>query len=333
MIAMTTRKWDTTRLGFFVMTGAAILVFALFMIGRNTNLFRSNYTLTAHFRNVGGLREGNNVRFNGIEVGTVKTVAILDDTTVEVRMTIVKDMKRILRQDAICTIGTDGLIGNRVVNIKPTGSAAPLATEDSLLPTHELASTDEMMATLSQSNRNIAEITEKLKTTVNRINASAGLWKVLNDTSVGTGIKRSLSHIENAARHAQDLSANLDDIVSDVKAGKGTVGTLLRDSSIAQDLGKTVAGLKMVSAQAEQLASRLDHMAAGMDSDMRSGKGTYNLLLRDTAFAGHLDRSIQNIERGTSDFDEDMKALQQNILFRGYFRKKEKEKEKSKPSQ
>ena len=323
---MTTKKWDTMRLGAFVLGGAAVLIFSLFMVGRNTNMFQASYRLSAIFRNVGGLRQGNNVRFNGIEVGTVREVRIQDDTTVIVNMTIVREMKGIIRKDAICSIGTDGLIGNRVVNIKPSGSTENFATDGDRLATHENSSTDEMMATLSQSNRNIAEITEKLKITVDRINGSAGLWKVLNDTTIGIDLKRSLAHIQRAAGHAEDLTRGLDEIVSDVKAGKGTAGMLLRDSAIGQDIGRTVSELKAVSLQAEQLAIKLDGMAAGLDKDIRQGKGTLNLLLRDTTFAGHLQRSMVNVEKGTADFDEDMKALQQNFLFRGYFRKKEKEK-------
>lgn len=325
---MTTKKWDTMRLGTFVLGGALVLIFALFMVGRNTNLFQASYRLSARFHNVGGLRQGNNVRFNGIEVGTVKEVRIIDDTTVMVDMTIVKDMKGIIRKDAVCSIGTDGLIGNRVVNIRPSGSAEAFAANGDQLSSHESASTEEIMATLSQSNRNIAEITEKLKTTVNRINGSTGLWKLLNDPSIGDDLKRSLAHIQRAAGNAESLTRDLDEIVGDVKAGKGTAGILLRDSTIGQDIGKTVAGLKAVSAQAEQLAAKLDGMAAGLDNDIRNGKGSLNLLLRDTAFAGHLQRSMINVEKGTADFDEDMKALQQNFLFRGYFKKKEKEKAK-----
>ena len=316
------------RLGIFVLGGAAVLIFALFMVGRNTNLFRASYILHARFHNVGGLRTGNNVRFNGIEIGTVKDVRIVDDTTVIVDMTIIKDMKGIIRKDAECTIGTDGLIGNKVVNIHPTGSSEAFAGDGERLPAREVVNTEEMMATLSQSNRNIAEITEKLKTTVNRINGSTGLWKLLNDTSLGADLKRSLAHIQRAAGHAESLTRDLDDIVSDVKSGKGTVGMLLRDSAVGQDIGKTVEGLKAVSLQAEQLAMKLDGMVTGLDNDIKNGKGSLNLLLRDTAFAGNLQRSMINVEKGTADFDEDMKALQQNFLFRGYFKKKEKEKQK-----
>jgi len=325
---MATKKLDTMRLGLFVLTGATVLIFALFMISQNTNLFQASYHLSAKFHNVGGLRVGNNVRFNGIEVGTVKDVHIQDDTTVIVDMTISKDMKTIIRKDAICAIGTDGLIGNRVVNIRPAGSMEAYAADGDRLDTHEPVNTEDIMATLSQSNRNIAEITEKLKSTVNRINGSSGLWKILNDTTIGTDLHRSLAHIEKAAGNAEQLTSDLNEIVSDVKAGKGTVGALLRDSAIAMDLGKTVSGLRTVSTQAQQLAGRLDNLVTGLDNDVKNSKGTLNLLLRDTAFAGNLQRSMINVEKGTSDFDEDMKALQQNFFFRGYFKKKEKEKQK-----
>jgi phospholipid/cholesterol/gamma-HCH transport system substrate-binding protein len=321
---MATKKWDKLKLGLFVLAGLAALIFALFMVGQNISLFQSSYSLSARFRNVGGLKQGNNVRYGGIDIGTVKKVKILDDTTIQVDMLIKKDMDRIIRQNASAGIGTDGLIGNRVVNIFPGTSDSPYATNGDLLSSKLKVSPEEMMETLSKSNRNIAEITEKLKFTVNRINSSEGLWKVLNDTSLAIGLKRSLSHIEKAAGNAEWMTGDLTTIVGDVKAGKGNIGKLLRDSSIVIDMGETIGILRKVAGEADQLALHLDQFTTGMDQEIQRGNGTLNKLLKDTVMAGNLSRSLSNVEKGTAEFNENMKALQHNFLFRGYFRKKEK---------
>jgi phospholipid/cholesterol/gamma-HCH transport system substrate-binding protein len=63
---------DLVKLGIFILSGIVILLLALFLIGRNQHLIGSHFSLRTHFRNVAGLRVGNNVRYAGIEVGTVK---------------------------------------------------------------------------------------------------------------------------------------------------------------------------------------------------------------------------------------------------------------------
>ncbi|MGB3078713.1 MAG: MCE family protein, partial [Saprospiraceae bacterium] len=108
---------NNIKLGAFVLSGLGFLVLLLFMIGKNRSLFGSTYTLKARFENVQGLVPGNNIRFSGIEAGTVKNIIILNDTTIEVTMNVEKKMLNIIRKNALASIGTEGLVGNKVVNI------------------------------------------------------------------------------------------------------------------------------------------------------------------------------------------------------------------------
>src|SRR5690349_4088004 len=99
------------KLGLFVITGGFVLVLLLYMIGKNRSMFGSNFILKARFTNVQGLKPGNNVRFAGIEVGTVKKINIISDTLVEVEMYVEKNMKKFIKKSAIVNIGTDGVMG------------------------------------------------------------------------------------------------------------------------------------------------------------------------------------------------------------------------------
>ncbi len=78
---MAKRVVNNVKLGIFVLGGLLFLVFLLYMIGKNRNMFGNTYVLKARFENVSGLVAGNNVRFSGIQAGTVKKVKILNDTT------------------------------------------------------------------------------------------------------------------------------------------------------------------------------------------------------------------------------------------------------------
>ena len=94
-----------------------LLVLGLFFIGKQKNLFVSVFQLKAVFTNVSGLKVGNNVRFGGIAIGTVEGIQLVTDTSVLVNMSIKSEIRRFIKQDATASIGSDGLVGDRVVLI------------------------------------------------------------------------------------------------------------------------------------------------------------------------------------------------------------------------
>src|SRR6185369_12860165 len=114
---MTMKTIENAKLGLFVIAGLLFLIFSLYMIGRNRTLFGSSFTISANFRNVNGLMLGNNVRFSGIDVGTVQKIEIVSDTLVKVTMIIDEGVRKFVKKNAVASVGTDGLMGNKVINI------------------------------------------------------------------------------------------------------------------------------------------------------------------------------------------------------------------------
>ncbi len=155
---MATRKIDNIKLGIFVFAGLLMLIFALYMVGKDTNLFGKNYVLKVRFDNASGLMVGNNIRYAGIQVGTVKKIGFLNDTTIEVTMLIDEKMKSYIHKKDLVSIGTDGLVGNKLINIVPGGDRTQLAENDDILIAKENISTDEMLEVLNKTNQNIAII-------------------------------------------------------------------------------------------------------------------------------------------------------------------------------
>src|SRR5450755_1851879 len=96
------------KLGIFIVVGSALLVLGLFFIGKQKNLFVSVFPLKAVFKNVSGLKIGNNVRFGGISVGTVDGIQLVTDSTVSVNMSIKSEVRKFIKQDASAGIGSDG---------------------------------------------------------------------------------------------------------------------------------------------------------------------------------------------------------------------------------
>jgi phospholipid/cholesterol/gamma-HCH transport system substrate-binding protein len=330
---MERKKGNIVRLGVFVLAGLGVLLVALFLIGKNQHLIGSHLTLRAHFRNVAGLRVGNNVRYAGIEVGTVKKMEIVNDTTLEVTMLVDKEMRTVIRRNALASLGADGLMGNKVVNIVPQSGEYPYVVSGDLLASRHSVEIDDVLRTLSGTSENIRDISEGLKVTVSRINDSEGLWKLLSDKSLAGNIRRATENLERATANADVMTRDVREVIADVKAGKGPVGTMLRDTLMEKELRSTVSELEAVAGHAQRLATDLDAMARNIDRDINEGKGPVNLVLKDTAITGNITRTLGNVEKGTYNFNENMEALKQNFLFRGYFRKKEKEKARAGQSQ
>jgi phospholipid/cholesterol/gamma-HCH transport system substrate-binding protein len=325
---MAKRTINNIKLGIFVLAGLLVLIFALYMIGKDTNLFGKNYILKARFENVQGLTVGNNIRYAGIQVGTVKKVKILSDTLIEVTMLIAERMEPFIRKNDVVSIGTDGLMGNKLINITPARDGSPQAKENDILVTKRIASTEEMMETLNRTNMNLALISEDIKQTVQRINNSTALWKIMNEPTLPDNLKASLVNVRKATAGTNDLVMDLQTIIKDIKNGKGSLGAILTDTLIAYNLNEAVAKIQLVGDNANQLANELTTLTQNVKQDMNNGKGIVNSLLKDSSVVIKLNTSLTNIEQGTAAFNENMEALKHNFLLRGYFRRQEKQKKK-----
>ncbi|MFN7118181.1 MAG: MlaD family protein, partial [Saprospiraceae bacterium] len=229
-------------------------------------------------------------------------------------------------------VGSEGLVGNKVLNIIPADEAGLPVAENDILPAREAHDLDEMLETLYKTNNNIAIISEELKTTVHRLNGSTEIWNLLGSSDLADNLRSSLSNVRQASAEAKTMVADLHYIISDVKNGQGSVGTLLKDTAFAQNLNDAVNQIKLVGNNANLLAAELNKTAQDIQQNINSGKGTAHAILRDTTLTVKLNNSLSNIEKGTQAFNANMEALKHNFLFRGYFKKLEKQAKKAKNS-
>lgn len=320
---------NNIKLGAFVLTGLLALIVGLYMIGRDTSIFSNNYKLYARFENSQGLTAGNNIRYSGIQVGTVKKVSILNDTLIEVTMLIEEKMKKFIHHTDLVSISTDGLMGNRIVNITPGKDGSALAKEGDILVTKRAISTDEMLEILDKTNRNIAIVSEGLKTTVEHINSSKALWDILENETLPANITASLNNIRIASANANQMVKDIQGIITDVKEGKGSMGKMLTDTAFAYNLNEAINKIKLAGDNANILAGEISNLSLSVKKDINEGKGPANAILKDSALVLKLNNSLNNIEKGAAGFNENMEALKNNFLFKGYFRRLEKQKKEA----
>lgn len=332
---MANRTIDNVKLGIFVLTGLFLLILFFYMMSKNESIFAARFEIKAHFENVSGLVAGNNVRVSGIVVGIVEEVELVNDTLVIVTIALNNDMRQIVRKNALAALGTDGLIGNRVVNIIPAKEPAPLIEPGDVLMGQKEVSTEEMLRTLDETNQNVLVISRGLMETVDKINKSALLTSLLNDENLSKDLKSSLANLRNASAQASATMQDLRAVVAGVRAGEGSVGTLLRDTTFALELNQAVGKLRDVENQADRLAQNMDalvkevdHTVKSLQGDINQGPGPANLLMKDSLAAARLQNTLGNLEQGTARFSENMEALKHNFLFRRYFKKQEKKRQK-----
>ncbi|WP_184549299.1 MlaD family protein [Mucilaginibacter sp. FT3.2] len=320
---------NNIKLGLFVLAGLLVLMVAFYMIGKNRNIFGSDFELKARFSSLNGLMEGNNVLFSGIQAGTVKSIEMVNDTTIEVTLQIDSKVKSFIHKNALAAIGTEGLMGNKVVNIQPVKAASFSVSNGDMLTAQKLISTEEMLQTLSKTNNNIASISEALKATVLRLDSSA-IFDILNDKTIGPSLKSSLGNINKASKNASDMTMGLNELVTQIKQGKGAAGLLLTDTAFAGNLKQAITKLKSASDNANKLTLQANMIMTSVNHDMNDGHGTLHALLKDSLIARKISISLDNVMKGTDGFNQNMEALKHNFFFKGYFKDLEKKKQANK---
>src|SRR6202035_3635600 len=190
-------KW---KLGIFIIVGMAILVSGLYYIGKQKNLFVSAFPLKAVFNNVSGLKVGNNIRFGGIAVGSVDGIQLLTDTSVMVIMSIKSEVRKFIKRDAVANIGTEGLMGDRVVLISPGTSNQEPVRNNEVLAARSPVETDQILAGLKTSADNAANITQQLSEVAYKVNHGRGIIaRLLGDSSLGNNLNTTMVNLKKGS--------------------------------------------------------------------------------------------------------------------------------------
>lgn len=289
------------RLGLFVAGGLALFVLAIFIIGKQKNLFNPVFKLTTTFYNVSGLQVGNNIRFSGINVGTVDNISIINDSTVQVDMLVRQEIKQFIKSDCIVAIGSEGLIGDRLLIITQGSTNSPLVTNDQELASVEPVETDAIISSLQVTSGHVEIVTKQLAEIAIKINSGRGtLGRLIHDTIIADNINHTIMNFQNSSK---EMDGMITDARSDV-------------SAIMESFQETADNAEASTQQLEDIMVKVN-----------TGQGTLGRLINDTVTSNNIDETILNLKNSSKGLDENMEALKHNILFRGYFKRKAKQEE------
>jgi len=315
------------RLGLFVIAGTVLFIVGVYLIGQRQNMFKETFTISTYFQNVNGLQKVNNVRYSGIDIGTVKDIIIINDSTIKVDMNIDEKIITHIKKDAIATIGSDGLVGNMILNIVPGNGHLDIIRNGDTIESYSKIGADDILSTLSVSSENAAILTsDLLKITSAMLKGKGTVGLLLNDTIMAQDLKQSVNNLKDASRNAANTINELNSMIYSLKTNEETVlGMLMNDTISGEKLKNIVGHLETSSLEIENVLASINTTVEDFNS---SEDGAYNYILKDTSLVNSLKSTLKNINEGTDKFNQNMEALKHNFLTRGYFKKLEREEKK-----
>jgi phospholipid/cholesterol/gamma-HCH transport system substrate-binding protein len=321
----TTNNKKAVTVGIFVFLGLVIFIIGILTLGGQKNTFEKKITVRAIFDDVGGLQTGNNVWFSGVKIGTVKKMTFHGGSQVEVLMSIEEKAKQYIRKNAKAKISSEGFIGNKLVMIYGgTMQSQPIENNDAL-GVEKALSTDEMLATLQENNKNLLDITGNFKLISKRIIDGEGtLGKLISDEALMNNLQATMTGLKQASLNAQQLTNNISDYAAKLQSKGSLTNDLVTDTVIFSRLRSAVTQLQQVSRTANDITNDFKEVS----NRLNTNNSPVGVLLNDPKAAKDLQTTLANLNAGTEKLDENMEALQHNL--RGFFKKKAKEESKSK---
>jgi phospholipid/cholesterol/gamma-HCH transport system substrate-binding protein len=296
--------------GAFVIAGILLFGFGLFLIGDRRMLFSDTFDVYAEFANIAGLQNGAKVRVAGLDAGEVDTIHVPGNPSApfRVKLRIREDLHPLIRVDSVATIQTDGLVGNKFIQVEAGTDQAQIVPERGTIKSREAFDLSAMLQRMSDTvdlvSKTITDVKGGIDTALGSVTETAkDAQELMKD--LGTDARAIMAS-------AQKVSQDINVIVAGVREGKGSVGKLLSDDAlyvkvkgIAADAEKAVANLREASEQAK-----------GVVADFRGDNGPMK------GITGSLQQTLASAKDAMEDLAENTEALKRNFLFRGFFNKR-----------
>ena len=307
--------------GFFVLLGIFFFMLAVFTLAGKQKRFVSTIAIKAVFDDVSGLQTGNNIWFLGVKIGTVKDIRFYENAKVEITMNIEASAQQYIRKDAKAKVSSEGFIGNKNIIIYGGSAAMPAVKDGDFLAVEKALSTDDIMQTLQENNKNILAITNDFKQLSHKINqGDVVLGTLISDESSAVDVKSMIHNLQVVSAHTAQISDGLSRFTDKLNNQRGLINQALTDTTVFSDLKSAVAKLEQITISTAKLTNNLNQASA----KLKTNDNAAGVLLSDAKTAESLKKTIRNLETSTQKLDENMEALQHNFLLKGFFKKKAK---------
>ena len=330
-------------LGAFVIAGAFLFALGLFWIGDRRQLFSESLELEAEFLNVSGLARGAAVRVAGADAGEVLDIGVPTEAGLpfRIRFRVTADLQPILREDSVASIQTDGLVGNKFLQVAAGTPDAPQAAPGGTIQSREPIEVGDLMQRMNDLAVSGSEAVEDIRTGINR-NVDALVELQSETTRV---VSRIGDQVQSIAATGDGIMTDISGMVDDVRAGRGSIGRILNDDALYEEMRgaaaeaqETIANMRGLSEdlraisqdfQGLDLSQRIDRVGANVEALtreatefteqatdlMRSFQGTTG----PDGLMADVRRTLDNTNRAMANMADNTEALKRNWFFRGFY--------------
>jgi phospholipid/cholesterol/gamma-HCH transport system substrate-binding protein len=342
--------WAELRVGLLVIVSFLLLALAIFVIGGQSGFLEPKYTITAYFTSANGLRDGAEVWLEGVTIGNVSRVAISPspdpNKSVAVEMRLVRRYENIIRSDSMVAINTQGLLGDKIVDISRGSEAGIVVPDGGSLQGSDAGDIREIITGTNDFIANLDILSDQIVRMAERVDRGEGtLGKFLTDSSVydnmdltvreanllvrdartGSGTVGKLINDDEIHRKIMQISDRLDTLIAKIESGDGTAGRLVNDPAVydkASDLLAKANGIfdRIENGEGtigklyrdETLYSEARQMMTRIStlvSSIENGEGTAGKLINDPTLFNSMNQFASEILKLLYDFRQDPKRF------------------------
>ncbi len=312
--------------GIFLAVGLVVFILGVFTLGSQSKSFSKSVRISAVFDDVAGLKSGNSVWFSGVKVGSISKIKFIGAGQVDVDMKIDEGSQPYIHRNAGVHIGSDGLIGNKIIVIDGGSPRAPVIQEGDVLQAEKMTSTDDIMKTLQQNNQNLLSITGDFKLLSRKILQGKGtVGTLMADSLMAIQLRNAMRNLEAATGSAARMAVQLDHFSKTMNTKGGLADKLFTDTTT---FNKFTATAEQFQQTAKNAAAITDNLIKATNK-FNSNDNTIGVLLNDPTAAGQVRSTLNNLQQSSVKLNDNMQALQSNFFLKGFFKKREKAKQDS----
>ncbi len=307
--------------GVFIFLAVIIFVAGVFMVGGGGSLLSKKAEVKAVFDDIKGLKNGNNVWYSGVKVGTIKNAEFNPDGSVLVTMGIDEDAKKFIPRNVQAKVSTDGLVGNKIIMLMGgTPGSASIQGGETLTVAKDI-DTEQMMATLQKNNENLVTITENMKTLTGQIASGKGTaGKLLFDETLFNTLQSTIAAANRTAANAGQVTSQLAGFTAKLNTKGSITHELVSDTVLFSSLKRSAKQMEDATASITTISQNFETASEGL----KTGDSPAGVLLTDKQAAEDLKEILDNLNQSSKKMDETLEAAQHSIFLRGFFRKKAK---------
>lgn len=314
---MRTKK--ALRLGIFVASAVLLFIVAIYLIGSKQNLFSSTTDIHASFKDIRGLMTGNTVRFAGINIGTVKDIQLVADSSVIVTMTIRNTYTEYIYKNSAVQIGQEGLMGGKIVLISTGDASTGKVQQGDYLPVSSgldiqamIAQATEMLDEAKGTVANMRSITAKLN------EGDGDIARLLNENYITTSL-------EGATARINESLADMNQITGKINDGQGDLGKLVNSDSITIQVNAIMGNLTATTQTADSLVNQLHDVSYALNH----GDGVLPRLIHDEQMGLNVDTAIAKVDNSLIEITKAAETISNSWIFRLFSKKRKTQDDQS----